>query len=104
MNDKPLTPIETFVQELSSTTQGRPETMRFAEQEKECREKRPWDNAHPKLKVGFQARLPDHLHKKMEWVCEHTMGGQSMQNLLLTALDRHLGERIAEIENQLRSS
>ncbi len=62
---------------------------------------RPWMSADPRIRVLFQARLPDPLHKKLQWVSQHTVGGVSIHELLLTGTERYLDQRIAEIEQEL---
>lgn len=101
MSCQTINPIEFFVQELDSTAEHQSASSSFPSKEEDARARHPWDDAHPKLMVPFQARLPDRLHKKLQWVSQHSIGGPSMQELLLTGAERYLDERIAEIEDQL---
>lgn len=56
---------------------------------------KPWDTAHPKVVVPFQARFPERLHRKLAWVAV-TEGG-SMQEHLLAALEAYV-ERTIEAQ------
>jgi hypothetical protein len=97
-----LEPIEFFVRELNADPEFHLDALSSCDSGEKVAETRPWENAHPKMKVLFQARLPDRLHKKLQWVSQHAIGSQSMQELLLIGVERYLDERIDEIEGRLR--
>jgi hypothetical protein len=102
MSNQFTSPLDFFLQGLENILEVQPITLSF--EGNKCSTKRPWDDAHPRIKTPFQARLPDRVYKKMKWVQQHTAGGQSLQNILLTALERYVDGRIAEIEEELKLS
>jgi hypothetical protein len=57
----------------------------------------PWDNADPNVKVPFQARFPQRLHRKLVYLNEHLPGGPSIQELLLRGTEELADRLIAEL-------
>jgi hypothetical protein len=60
----------------------------------------PWDDAHPEVVVPFQARLPKRLHVKMLWLKQHTVGGRSLQEILLEGTERYVDREIAKLRKE----
>jgi hypothetical protein len=58
----------------------------------------PWDDADPKVKVPFQARLPERLHRKLVYLAERLPGRVSIQELLLFGTEDLADRWIADLE------
>lgn len=57
--------------------------------------RKPWDTAHPKMRVGFAMRLPEALHMKLEWLSQH-IPKESMHSIALAAIEKDVERLIAE--------
>lgn len=57
--------------------------------------RKPWDTAHPKMRVGFAMRLPEALHMKLSWLAGH-IPNESMHSLALAAIEKEADRLIAE--------
>lgn len=51
----------------------------------------PWDDANPKVPVGFNFRMDQRLHAKAVWLCEN-MPAMSQQKLYRMAVEEKIDE------------
>ena len=51
----------------------------------------PWDDANPKIPVGFNFRMDQRLHAKAVWLCEN-MPAMSQQKLYRMAVEEKIEE------------
>lgn len=51
----------------------------------------PWDDANPKMPVGFNFRMDQRLHAKAVWLCEN-MPAMSQQKLYRMAVEEKVEE------------
>ena len=51
----------------------------------------PWDDANPKVPVGFNLRMDQRLHAKAVWLCEN-MPAMSQQKLYRMAVEEKVDE------------
>lgn len=58
-----------------------------------ARKIKPWDGAHPKLKVPFAMRFPERLHIQLAWLAER-IPETSMHSIALEAIEKHVAELV----------
>ena len=63
---------------LETSPKGKPKTA-------------PWDDANPKVPVGFNFRMDQRLHAKAVWLCEN-MPAMSQQKLYRMAVEEKIEE------------
>lgn len=89
------TPTHAEMNDANVTILGEKRSETSPTQDANLSEPMPWDDAHPKVKIPFQARLPEHLHMKMHWISQRTMGGRSLQDIVLTAIEEYCDREVA---------
>lgn len=58
---------------------------------------KPWDHADPRVTIPLQGRFPEHIHLKMLWVKEHTVGGMSLQKIMHRAVEEFCDREIERL-------
>jgi hypothetical protein len=55
----------------------------------------PWDDAHPKVKAQFTLRLPERVHKQLEYLAEHSP--ESMHTIALAGVEAEIRARLRDL-------
>jgi hypothetical protein len=63
----------------------------------QAKKRKPWEDAHPKLKQTFNLHLRDELHKKLTH-CAAIVPGMSMQKIATLALEEKVAELLAKYD------
>jgi hypothetical protein len=55
----------------------------------------PWDDAHPKVKAQFTLRLPERIHKQLEYLAEHSP--DSMHSIAIAGVEAEIQKRLRDL-------
>jgi|ERR1700674_3998993 hypothetical protein len=55
----------------------------------------PWDDAHPKVKAQFTLRLPERVHKQLEYLAEHSP--DSMHTIAIAGVEAEIRKRLRDL-------
>jgi hypothetical protein len=55
----------------------------------------PWENANPRIPIGFNTKFPEPLHAKLKWLASN-VPDKSIQKLVLEAVNLHVEKLLRE--------
>lgn len=58
---------------------------------------KPWENAHPRVKVGYALRMSEELHMKVQYITDK-MPKTSMHQFIIEAIDERVERVLREME------